>query len=76
MNSNYYDNFKELNKTILETCGAGTTTFPNQVIPNVVGSLVPCGELRLVDWEEGGYRNTDPNPRGEIYLGGENITMV
>ena len=42
----------------------------------MVGSLVPCGELRLVDWEEGGYRNTDPNPRGEIYLGGENITMV
>lgn len=61
---------------LTETCGAATTQLPNQTDNEVVGSLAPCGELRLVDWAEAGYRNTDkPNPRGEIYLGGEHITM-
>ena len=61
---------------LIETTGAGTSTLPNQTETSIVGSIVPCCELRLVDWDEGGYRNTDtPNPRGEIYLGGENITM-
>jgi long-chain acyl-CoA synthetase len=33
--------------------------------------LVSC-EIRLIDWEEGQYRNTDkPNPRGEILIGGK-----
>ncbi len=33
--------------------------------------LVSC-EIRLVDWDEGQYRNTDkPNPRGEILIGGK-----
>jgi long-chain acyl-CoA synthetase len=32
--------------------------------------LVSC-EIRLVDWIEGQYRNTDtPHPRGEILIGG------
>jgi long-chain acyl-CoA synthetase len=33
--------------------------------------LVSC-EIRLVNWEEGQYRNTDkPHPRGEILIGGK-----
>ena len=61
---------------LTETCGAATTQLPNEYTTEVVGSMVPCTELRLVDWAEAGYRNTDkPNPRGEIILGGENITM-
>ncbi len=60
---------------LTETCGAGTSTLPNQTEANIVGSCIPSCELRLVDWEEGGYRNTDPNPRGEIYLGGENVSV-
>ena len=33
--------------------------------------LISC-QIRLVDWDEGKYRNTDkPNPRGEIYIGGK-----
>ena len=41
-----------------------------------VGSVVECGELRLVDWPEGGYRITDkPNPRGEIWIGGDQICL-
>lgn len=31
-------------------------------------------EIRLRDWEEGQYRNTDqPNPRGEILIGGKSV---
>jgi long-chain acyl-CoA synthetase len=37
---------------------------------------VECCELKLVDWPEGNYRCIDkPNPRGEIWVGGENISM-
>jgi long-chain acyl-CoA synthetase len=31
---------------------------------------------QLVNWEEGGYSYTDtPMPRGEIVIGGSNVTM-
>ena len=34
-------------------------------------------EGRLVNWEEGNYKVTDqPNPRGEIILGGDSIAKV
>ena len=43
-------------------------------IKGTVGSVSPCCELRLVNWEEGDYRCTDkPFPRGEIWIGGENV---
>lgn len=59
---------------LTETCAGGTSQLPNQTENGVVGSIVPACELRLVNWEEGGYRNTDtPNPRGEIYIGGDNV---
>ena len=33
--------------------------------------LISC-EIRLRNWEEGQYRNTDqPNPRGEVLIGGK-----
>ena len=61
---------------LTETCGAGTTQLPNQTDTETVGSVVPCCEIRLVDWVEAGYRTTDkPNPRGEILIGGESITL-
>lgn len=61
---------------LTETCAGGTSQLPNQTENGVVGSVISSSEIRLVDWEEGGYRNTDtPNPRGEIYIGGGNIAM-
>ncbi|CAF0943184.1 unnamed protein product [Brachionus calyciflorus] len=61
---------------LTETCAAATTQLPNQTNTEEVGSVVPCCEIKLVDWPEGGYRNTDkPNPRGEIYIGGDSVTL-
>ncbi len=61
---------------LTETCAGGTTQLPNQTDTGIVGSIVPCCEIRLVDWTEGGYRATDtPYPRGEIYIGGDNVAM-
>ena len=61
---------------LTESCAAVTSQLPNQTEVGVVGSVVPCCEVRLVDWLEGNYRNTDkPYPRGEIYVGGDNIAL-
>ncbi|KAG8188867.1 hypothetical protein JTE90_018273 [Oedothorax gibbosus] len=41
-----------------------------------VGAPVSTCKLRLVNWEEGNYHVTDkPNPRGEIVLGGDCLTL-
>ena len=41
------------------------------------GKPVTGAEGRLVNWEEGNYKVTDqPNPRGEIILGGDSIAKV
>jgi len=61
---------------LTETCAGGTTQLPNQTENGVVGSVIPSSEIRLVNWEEGNYKNNDkPNPRGEIYIGGDNVAM-
>ncbi|XP_041919056.1 long-chain-fatty-acid--CoA ligase 3a [Alosa sapidissima] len=41
-----------------------------------VGAPLVCCEIRLKDWVEGGYRCMDkPRPRGEVLIGGPNVTM-
>ncbi|CAL0318497.1 unnamed protein product [Lupinus luteus] len=40
-----------------------------------VGPPPPCSYLKLVSWEEGGYRTSDkPMPRGEVVVGGFSVT--
>lgn len=40
-----------------------------------VGNPTTVTDIRLVDWDEGNYRVTDkPYPRGEIIIGGDNIS--
>lgn len=40
-----------------------------------VGPPLPCSFIKLVTWEEGGYRIVDkPMPRGEVVVGGCSIT--
>uniref|UniRef100_A0A8C1RSP4 long-chain-fatty-acid--CoA ligase n=1 Tax=Cyprinus carpio TaxID=7962 RepID=A0A8C1RSP4_CYPCA len=61
---------------LTETCGAGTISDLADYSTGRVGAPLVCSEFMLKDWEEGGYFSTDkPNPRGEILIGGPNVTM-
>ena len=54
----------------------GSSTLPHQTITGTVGGMLPSVQLKLVNWNEGEYRITDkPNPRGEILIGGGNVSM-
>ncbi|XP_029703059.1 long-chain-fatty-acid--CoA ligase 4 isoform X1 [Takifugu rubripes] len=61
---------------LTETCGAGTITEVADNSTGRVGAPLLCSEIRLRDWPEGGYTTNDkPNPRGEILIGGANVTL-
>ncbi|XP_054598926.2 long-chain-fatty-acid--CoA ligase 3a [Nothobranchius furzeri] len=61
---------------LTETCGAGTISEHWDYSTGRVGGPLVCCEIKLKDWVEGGYRSTDkPHPRGEILIGGPNVTM-
>ncbi|XP_006632808.3 long-chain-fatty-acid--CoA ligase 4 isoform X2 [Lepisosteus oculatus] len=61
---------------LTETCGAGTITEVADYSTGRVGAPLICCEIKLRDWAEGGYTNQDvPHPRGEILIGGPNVTM-
>ncbi|XP_008276356.1 long-chain-fatty-acid--CoA ligase 4 [Stegastes partitus] len=61
---------------LTETCGAGTITEVVDISTSRVGAPLICCEIRLRDWAEGGYTSKDePNPRGEVLIGGPNVTM-
>ncbi|KAM7399734.1 hypothetical protein PAMP_018982 [Pampus punctatissimus] len=61
---------------LTETCGAGTISELWDYSTGRVGGPLVCCEIKLKDWVEGGYRSTDkPHPRGEILIGGSNVTM-
>ena len=68
---------------LTESCGAVTTVWPNDRSYGRCGAPIECNQVALVDWEDGGYY-ADPArdpakesklPRGEIVVGGHNITM-
>ena len=55
-------------------CGTVQTSGTRQV--GLCGGPMWGLEVRLVDWEEGGYRITDsPRPRGELHIGGNTVAM-
>ncbi|XP_053328966.1 long-chain-fatty-acid--CoA ligase 4 isoform X2 [Spea bombifrons] len=61
---------------LTETCGAGTITEVCDYSTGRVGAPLTCCEVKLRDWQEGGYTNQDkPHPRGEIIIGGHNVAM-
>ena len=61
---------------LTETCAGGTAQRYFDTDTNVCGGLMQYSQIRLVDWDEGGYHNVDkPNPRGEIHIGGETIAL-
>ncbi|XP_058490934.1 long-chain-fatty-acid--CoA ligase 3a [Solea solea] len=61
---------------LTETCGAGTVSELWDYSTGRVGGPLVCCEIKLKDWVEGDYRSTDePHPRGEVLIGGPNVTM-
>ncbi|CAB4030540.1 long-chain-fatty-acid-- ligase 3-like [Paramuricea clavata] len=61
---------------LTETCGGGTICNLWDKTCGRAGAPIGCTEVKLASWEEGGYTPYDkPNPRGEVILGGANITM-
>ncbi|KAK1310926.1 hypothetical protein QJS10_CPA08g00685 [Acorus calamus] len=60
---------------LTETCAGGSFTEYDDTSVGHVGAPLPCSFVKLIDWAEGEYRVTDsPMPRGEIIIGGPNVT--
>ncbi|XP_020573584.1 long chain acyl-CoA synthetase 9, chloroplastic-like [Phalaenopsis equestris] len=60
---------------LTETCAGGTFSEYDDPSVGRVGPPLPCSFVKLIDWPEGGYLTTDsPMPRGEIVIGGPNVT--
>ena len=52
-----------------ETCATACVTQKSETTRGTCGCPEPGVQIKLQDWEEGGYRVTDqPNPRGEIII--------
>lgn len=61
---------------LTETCAGGTFSEWDDTTVGRVGPPLPCSYVKLVDWEEGAYLTGDsPMPRGEIAIGGPNVTL-
>jgi long-subunit acyl-CoA synthetase (AMP-forming) len=66
---------------LTENCACGTLGFKDDNAVKSVGGPLPCTVLRLADWAEGGYRNSDKDdpsigvPRGEVLVGGPTVCM-
>lgn len=61
---------------LTETCAGGTFSEWDDTSVGRVGPPIPCSFIKLIDWDDGGYRTTDqPIPRGEICIGGPNVTQ-
>lgn len=59
-----------------ETCACATVMDQDDLSTSRVGSALSITDIKLVDWEEGNYRTTDkPNPRGEIVIGKNIISL-
>ncbi|KAH7332273.1 hypothetical protein KP509_20G079200 [Ceratopteris richardii] len=61
---------------LTETCAGASFSEWDDLTVGRVGPPVPHCYLKLINWEEGGYRITDsPMPRGEIVIGGPSVTL-
>ena len=66
---------------LTETCGGSSLMAPGDGTVGHVGAPLACCEIRLVDWEEGGYRTRDVDdpaiamPRGEVVVHGMNVAQ-
>lgn len=61
--------------SLTESTCTGTVMESNDLSTGTVGCPMTGLKVKLVDWEEGNYKiKDDPNPRGEIILGGDTIS--
>ncbi|KAF8404093.1 hypothetical protein HHK36_008973 [Tetracentron sinense] len=61
---------------LTETCAGGTFSEYDDTSVGRVGAPLPCSFVKLIDWPEGGYLTSEsPMPRGEIVIGGPNVTV-
>lgn len=61
---------------LTETCAGAAFSEWDDITVGRVGPPLPCCYIKLVSWEEGGYRTSDkPMPRGEILIGGHSVTV-
>jgi long-subunit acyl-CoA synthetase (AMP-forming) len=64
---------------LTETCGGSCCALWEDNSPKQVGPPLSCCTIRLADWEEGNYRNSDRTkpgvgmPRGEVLIGGPSV---
>lgn len=61
---------------LTETTAAGTAMEESDMSTGRTGGPTTVNQIRLINWDEGGYKVTDrPYPRGEILIGGEPIAI-
>jgi len=61
---------------LTETCGTACISDSSDLSTGRVGPPLQEVDIRLVNWDEGGYTVTDQQgPRGEIVIGGEHLAM-
>ncbi|KAL9270698.1 Long chain acyl-CoA synthetase 8-like protein [Drosera capensis] len=61
---------------LTETCAGAAFSEWDDASVGRVGPPIPCGYIKLVSWEEGGYTISDkPMPRGEVVIGGYSVTL-
>jgi len=59
---------------LTETCATACIPDAYDLSTGCVGGPPQGVDIKLVNWEEGNYKVTDPEgPRGEIYIGGGNV---
>ena len=61
---------------LTETASCATVTHVRDRKTGRAGAPLMDVDIKLVNWDEGNYRVTDqPNPRGEIHVGGDNVAV-
>ncbi|XP_047361763.1 long-chain-fatty-acid--CoA ligase 4 isoform X1 [Vespa velutina] len=61
---------------LTETCSCATVMDTYDRSIGRAGAPTTACDIRLENWEEAGYRVTNlPNPRGEIVIGGDNVSV-
>ncbi|KAF2663976.1 long-chain-fatty-acid-CoA ligase 1 [Microthyrium microscopicum] len=60
---------------LTETVAAGAIQDPLKWYPDALGEVPGSVEMKLVDYEDAGYKSTNNPPQGEIWIRGHSITQ-